>query len=98
MILINYRKFIGNHLNKHNKLDLIKYFKNSEEFNNKFIPSTRNRIFSTIAMKISELCENEICLVFEQYLRNNIFVEKEAEMCFKAYDFIEEKSCTLIQL
>src|SRR4051812_45591291 len=82
-------KILKSYFHKANKLELIRYFRNSDFINLKLINRTRKRLIETICTIISKICEDEIYMVYKEYLVSNIFTTKDAEMFLKAFDSTE---------
>jgi hypothetical protein len=79
-------------LQKLNKLELVKYLKSNEALKTKFVPRTKHRLLFTLSNEILRLCEEEILLVFNQYLESNLFHDSDAQQFFKVHDFFGEKN------
>jgi hypothetical protein len=86
-----FRKFLKSYFSKVNKLSLVRYLRSQEFINSKLINRTRKRIVESISEIIIDQCQTEIALIFKEYLVNNLFSEKDAEMYLKAFDSTEEK-------
>jgi hypothetical protein len=72
-------------------LSLIKYLRNQDFINSKLINRSKNKIIEAISLAINKQCEEEIIIIFKEYLVQNIFTESDAEIYFKCYNLEDEK-------
>jgi hypothetical protein len=74
---------------------LIKYLRSSDYFNTKIINRTKKRLIELISTDILTQCENEMVVMFRDFMQTNVFNNSDAEMFLKAFGFSEEKSSTI---
>jgi hypothetical protein len=96
LIHLIFRNFIQSCFKKLNKVELIRFFRNSDLFNGKLINRTKKRLHEVVCNNIVQMCEQELSYVYEEYLTNNLFNKADAELYIKSFDYSREKSSKVL--